>query len=201
LILKPNYYRATNAAYEIISRMHALKFPMNVLNIAKQYPKLRAASYSDMARRFNMSFGEFYHFASSGHGYLQRDSKDLAKAYIVYNDYKDETTIRFTQAHELAHYVLGHTEDNDLFNKEANCFARNLLCPIPVVNELGIQTINDYMYVFGISEPMAKVCVNFKEADYYHITHKNYVPVSDLAVSYITGYSVPALYGYTCLAI
>ena len=97
-----------------------------------------------MAGKLGMSFENFYsNFASSNHGF------------------KDETTIKFTIAHELGHIVLKHCEDNYFTQKEDNCFARNLISPIPLVNRYKLNISRDYVRCFGISEPMAEVSFAF----------------------------------------
>ena len=65
--------------------------------------------------------------------------------------------------------------------KNADCFARNLLCPIVVIKELGIENnVSKYMETFYISEPMASTSIHFIDSDLYYITNTNYSVVSDM---------------------
>lgn len=70
------------------------------------------------------------------------------------------------------------------------------MCPVPVVDEFGIQTQEDYMDCFGISEPMANVAVDKYKSDYYYISCGNYQQVGDLAYCYLTGQTLADIYGY-----
>ena len=93
--------------------------------------------------------------------------------------------------------ILGHGKDNDVARKEADCFARNLLCPIVVIKELGIENnVSKYMETFYISEPMASTSIHFIDSDLYYITNTNYSVVSDMFFTYMTGYTLAELYGY-----
>lgn len=169
MIEKPDYFRATNLAYEVLS-YYDLTLPINLFKVMEQFENLIVISYSEVANRFNMKYSDFLKIASSEHGYLQRSKRDPCKAYIIYNDWKDERSIRFTLAHELGHYVLMHKEENKISDKEASCFARNLLCPIPVGEILEIESVSDYMNTFGISDLMANVCKKFRKSDQYYIS-------------------------------
>ncbi len=188
-MIGPDYYRATNLAYEVLTK-DKLMLPINLCSILRKFKSLKIVSYTEMAKRFDMSYFEFLEIATSNYGYLQRNPKKPWQAYIIYNDKKDRTTIRFTIAHELGHYILEHVDDDDLSNKEANCFARNILCPIPVVQELNLKNHFEYMDVFAVSEPMAIVSLQRSESDYFYITHRLYHSVRRLATRYTFNRSV-----------
>ena len=127
----PDYYRATNAAYITLLKYKEFSFPIGIFHIFKSLNNVKLYTYDQLMTRFGISSENF--FPSSDYGY---NICDLAtQRYIVaYNSEKAETCIRFTLAHELGHVVLGHTKDGDKENKEANCYARNLLCPIPAID-------------------------------------------------------------------
>jgi len=71
---------------------------------------------------------------------------------IIYDDRDDVATARFTLAHELGHIFLGHdlivTDDPEIkeFKKkprseqQSDTFALRLLCPVCVLNDLGIDS-------------------------------------------------------------
>lgn len=177
---KPDYFRATNLAYEILAR-DELSLPINLFKILTHFDTLIVISYSEMAKRFNMTYWEYLQIAPSEYGFLQRSSSNPWQAYIIYNDKKDKKTVRFTIAHELGHYVLEHTEDDDLSNKEANCFARNLLCPIPVAFNFRLEKPNEYMAAFAVSAPMAKISIEHSKSDLHYISMHLFQIVTNLA--------------------
>lgn len=174
----PDYYLATNAAYETLMAVE-LELPVRVLKITKQFEDVSIVSYSEAARRNNKTFDEVKEIFGSDFGYLYRSPCDPWKAIIFYNDKKSIQTIRFTIAHELGHYVLGHLTDDDVARKEANCFARNILCPIPIGTTLLGNKIDKYVNTFDISEPMAEVALEHMRSDLYYISDKLYSEVSD----------------------
>lgn len=191
----PDYYKATNLAYRVLVSKNNISLPIDIFQIAQSYTSLKIVSYSEMAKRFKISFIEFLNYAPSQYGFIMKKSLKSSRAYIVFNDKKDLETIKFTIAHELGHYIMEHNSESALENKEANCFARNILCPVPIANDLGLVSINDYKSVFCISEPMANVCVDKKETDFYYITKTLYSRIKDLFFIYMNGYTEEYLYG------
>ncbi len=179
MMIRPDYRRATNVAYKVLSQEKNISLPIDIWKIVHRFKKLKVISYSHMAQRFGLTFLEFLNTVESEYGYLQRDLNDLSKAFIVYNDKKDATTIRFTVAHEFSHYLLGHILDDCISDKEANCCARNILCPVPIVD--GLKAINeyDYMRFFAISQPMAAACVELKKSDSYYISFDFYLRIRE----------------------
>ena len=190
----PNYKRATNAAYEVLQKQANISLPIDIEFVAKQYPNIRLKKYSEVARKFGLTMAEYLEIAPSEFGFVKKKG---INAIILYNDTKGVETNRFTISHELGHCVLGPGKDNDVARKEADCFARNLLCPIVVIKELGIENnVSKYMETFYISEPMASTSIHFIDSDLYYITNTNYSVVSDMFFTYMTGYTLAELYGY-----
>ena len=190
-----NYIIATNKAYETLMQFHEFSFPICIFNVVRQIKGIKLYTYSEFAKRHNLSFKEFYELAPSNFGFTIINPP-TKKHLIIYNEQKDEPIIRFTLAHELGHIILGHTKDNESENREANCFARNYLCPIPAVIEMGLKTTNDYMECFYVSEPMAEFAIDFKNCDYKNITTSNYNNYNDNVFCYMSGVSLSELYGY-----
>ncbi|MBO5969524.1 MAG: ImmA/IrrE family metallo-endopeptidase [Clostridia bacterium] len=142
----------------------------------------------------HLSFKNFLDIAPSEHGFTIRSSHENSNFLVVYNERKSHSTIRFTLAHELGHIRLNHFCDDDISNKEANCFARNTLCPIPIINEFNLATASDYSSCFNISELMAKASILHKDSDLYYITNYNFSRINDKVYSYFTGNSIAELY-------
>lgn len=190
----PDYGKATNAAYNIL-KDYVGPFPqIDIIGIVKSLPNISVHTYSEIARKFDITYYEFLQIAPSEHGYVLFNNAQK-KWTINYNDLKDECTIRFTLAHELGHITLEHTEDDDIARCEADCFARNILCPVPVRNGFNLATVDDYCKCFNISEPMATVTINLNKSDNYYITQYHYNAIEDKATCYITGCSLAELYG------
>ena len=84
---------------------------------------------------------------------------------IYYNDScKNSGRINNTIMHEIGHYALGHTNDGDDEEKEAEAkfFAKYALAPPPLIyNVLDIVTPETIMLAFGISYLAAKNAYNY----------------------------------------
>lgn len=192
----PDYNKATNAAYEELQGYDGRYPQIDIFYLLQNHPKIKLHTFTEIASRLGITVEEFVaELSESDMGYTVYD-RVKERWLIYYNDTKCDTTIRFTIAHELGHIVLKHTEDNSITDREANCFARNLLCPVPLRDELGLKTLGDYCSAFDISDRMAKVVMEMNSSDSHYISGYNYGVVNDKAYCYFTGYTLADLYGY-----
>ena len=159
---RADYNRAANAACRLLVESGRVEPRASVLEIAACCRGIAVASYREMAERLGLSSSRFAGMLSSAYGLTIRRGRE---ALILYNQEKDPCTVRFTIAHELGHAVLHHLEDDAAANREANCFARNLLCPLTVARRLHLTTPQAYARVFGVSLPMATVSWQRRDAD------------------------------------
>lgn len=179
----PDYHRATNAAYHILQEMlirHGhFRYATDVLFILEQMPNVSVLSYTDACEKYGCSREDL--MCESSHGFTIRSERESGVKFIVlFNDWKDDVIIRFTLAHEIGHIVLNHKMDTEAANKEANCFARNLLCPVYIRNLLEVQTVESYCNVFNVSEPMAIASMGNSSYDFYHIEKDLYHSLCDI---------------------
>lgn len=82
---------------------------------------------------------------------------------IYYNDYQIPTRIRFTIMHEIGHIMLGHLEDDDIAELEANFFAAYILVPPVIVHahdRTGDIDQNRIRDLFNVSNPVAENSFN-----------------------------------------
>lgn len=177
----PNYLAATNAAYKLLLDLKINKVPIDLNRVINKLPNVKLKTYGDICRKRGMSFDEFIRIAENDNGFLIKRSKNSGYQYIIaYNEMKDIEIRRFTIAHELGHIILGHTIDDKISEKEANCFTRNFLCPIPVSIEKQLYNRHDYVNTYNISPIAADVSIHFRHDDYKNITMDNYFDVSRL---------------------
>lgn len=179
---KPDYRLATNAAYQLLIRSESITRRIDLLQIAASIPNITLINYDCFARRFCLSAEELEEVLPSEYGLTIRRGK---RAFVLYNHHKDICTIRFTIAHELGHYILLHDEDTPQTDKEANCFARNLLCPIPLAKQLHLSTADGYVKVFGVSGPMAQASLENRASDEYYVQKELYIQVDELFHLYL----------------
>ena len=82
--------------------------------------------------------------------------------YIYYNDTLELGRIRFTILHEIAHIVLGHIEQSDLAEAEADFFAKYLIAPPMLVDKIKPTDYMEIKDVFMLSRTCA-----WNSFDYY----------------------------------
>ena len=181
----PDYPTATNEAYRLLKKMLVqyghFKIRTDILFILDQLPDVVLLSYTDACDKYNCERSSFTARSNYGFTIAEVSSTGRVRYIVLFNDWKDDTTIRFTLAHEIGHIVLGHTEDNEIAKKEANCFARNLLCPIPVRTALDLHTVSDLCTAFDVSEPMAEASLHCESSDAYHIDKVLYQDLYDIS--------------------
>lgn len=140
-------------ASEILRRHWGLELPIRVDLIAHRMGVLLFPQ--DMPSAF------------SGHFYSETDPDNKSKRPAIIFNSKDPTVRqRFTIAHELGHYVLGHgTSPRDAFDdsmrktkspreRAANLFAAHLLMPPTLVKlslSQGIKTVDSLAKQYGVS--------------------------------------------------
>ena len=192
----PDYSRATNAAYMELQNYTGPYPAIDVFQIVRSDKHIRVKSFTEAASYLGCTHNEFaYEVASSESGYTVIDPS-TGNSIIYYNNQKCEETIRFVLSHELGHIRLGHIEDDETANKEANCFARNLLCPVPIIQEAKLLTAEEYVETFYISHRMAEVALQYYKSDLYYARKDLIEAVRDHSYCAITGYSLRELYGY-----
>lgn len=184
MIAYPDYKAATNAAYKLIAERDLFSVQTNVFAIAEQLDNCRVFSYGLTNFCFDTPLEVL--LANSEYGF---SIKKKDKRIIYFNEKMPLACIRFTLAHEIGHAVLGHQDEHDLSaEKEANCFARNLLCPLPIANALEVATEEDYISVFNISGTMARATVGRRTSDAYYIDKSYSDIIDDKLFAYNMGY-------------
>lgn len=190
----PRYRIATNAAYDLLVTLSSISLAIDVFYIAeKMIDNCRLLTYGQACFLYGLDLSWLLEESEYGFTIIKG-----GKRIILYNEDMPLSCIRFTIAHEIGHAVLGHAnEDDPAAEKEANCFARNLLCPLPVAKELGIDNVSEYVSIFNVSEKMATVSLNFRDSDMYYIQDSYWEAMNDRVYAYMNGYeSVGALYAY-----
>lgn len=189
MIIVPNYSRVYKIVIDIIQRYQLKSIPIDLYSIIAQTSNLKLCSYSQFSKN-KCSIQETIDFFGSELGAYAR-SRDGSKCVIYYNDTKHNIGLdRFTIAHELGHHFLGHSKymlDGNILlrglsnpnyaaiEKEANCFARNLLSPIYIVRSLKIifDDIEKIKDIFCVTKAAAKTRVKSYNFDLKVMTKKN----------------------------
>lgn len=182
----PNYKKATNAAYELLARRSSFSLATNVFAIVEDLlDNCKLLTYGQACFLYGYTLEMLLEASEYGFSIVKGD-----KRLILYNEAVPLGCIRFTIAHEIGHCVLGHFEEHDdSLEKEANCFARNLLCPIPVVYGMDLLTVQDYVSMFDVTAQMATVSFDKQSNDKYYITDELWTVVSDMLDAYMMGFA------------
>ena len=178
----PNYRKATNAAYQLLAKRRFLTLTTNVFSIGEDLiDKCVIITYGQACFLYGYTLPLLFRVSEFGFSIIRGNNR-----IILYNEAAPLGSILFTIAHEIGHSVLGHAEEHDdATEKEANCFARNLLCPIPVVCGLGLKSVEDYVSVFSITNRMAVVAFDKRNVDRYYIKEELFQIVSDMLDAYM----------------
>ena len=184
MITFPDYKKATNAAYKLIAERDQFSLATNVFAIAEQLQNCRVYTYGQVNFLYGTPLETLC--AASEYGY---SIKKKGNRIIYYNEKMPLACIRFTLAHEIGHAVLGHRDEEDpAAEKEANCFARNLLCPAPVISAFELLFARDYVAMFDVSAEMARIAIDYHSSDVYYIDKALSDIIDDKIYAFNMGY-------------
>lgn len=180
----PDYGKAQRLAYETVYKSEVKSLPISVKKIIRQYPNLYLMKYTEFSRMHNLTLSETIIFLKSEDGCIWRRGDNTHT--IFYNDTIDnKARIRFTLAHELGHFLLRHNEiagttmslrndikeddyidsvQDEIFEKEANYFAKRLLAPIPLIdsylNRFREISANGIENIFMVSYTLSRYLIS-----------------------------------------
>lgn len=139
------------------------KIPVDVFDLAEKM-KIKIVFSSEIIKKYPKKFDEYKLFTYP-HSYLYYDPD--SQRLIVYIDDlgTKKKRQRFSLAHELMHIILGHTEQNEKNESEANFGATYLLAPTSLaLIKLEDETLfipEIVMDIFDVSAPEAEIIVRY----------------------------------------
>ncbi len=151
-----NYKYARNRVWETLIECNLNQLPINLAVVANFY-NISIIKYSQSNDTFT---GDGFSTIVDG------------RLIVYYNDTDYPISRqRFTLAHELGHCLLGHLkfgktynrnsekdfDGMDIFEMQANVFARDILMPATVLHSLGIKSAEDIARICNVSEQSAKI--------------------------------------------
>lgn len=151
------YKEARDKAWEVLIKCNITSLPAN-LSIIANLNNIYVIPYSSGYKPKSTS--------EDGFSFIKED-----KIFIFYNDKKPLRRIRFTLAHELGHCLLGHLkfgktynrnsekdfDGMDIYEMQANVFARDILMPATVLHSLGIKSAEDIARICNVSMLSAEI--------------------------------------------
>lgn len=154
------------------------KIPVDVFDLAEKM-KIKIVFLSEIFKRPPKKGAEYVYFKFP-HSYLYYDP-DSQKLIIFIDDLEtNKRRQRFSLAHELMYIILGHTEQNEKNESEANFGATYLLAPTSLaLIKLEDETLfipEIVMDIFDVSAPEAEIIVrcNFNRVSLPDLNEKNY---------------------------
>ena len=186
-------------------------FPINPFNIINK-KKWGLITYTELSQINCITTDSVCKAFKTEHSYSIYDGIYV----IAYNNGKSVGRTLFNLLHEIGHIVLNHFVDfkdtilldfnevilrnNSLtegkykiLENEANCFARNALSPIVLVNYLNLSESN-IVNAFNVTDAAATTRLDFKRRDLYWITSHDY----KLLLEHFKPFIYKATHAYHC---
>lgn len=173
-------YNGTVAkAYEFVED-NITSFPVKPFELVKKF-KWGLLTYEEMATKNKCTIEDIIECLGTD-GYSIYNGHNYT---IAYNNINNPGRINFTIAHEIGHIILNHHKDfevtevlQDNFSKEeykileneANCFARNILAPAPLVNQMNL--FNRFFSMssnFAITSKAVTTRISFLKNDLFYL--------------------------------
>lgn len=182
----PDYKLALEKSVDLLEDLGIDSLPILVQSIISSLSRtIQLTSYGEFSKFTGKTRKEIIDSFKSEDGVCVY--KRASEQYIIYfNEEKDDNRFRFTIAHELGHIFLEHhqlageniltrseltSSQYEKYEKEANCFARNLLSPAPLAKKIkdndvtGLYTLDFFQDEFYIGFQASKSRLDFLSLD------------------------------------
>ena len=161
-----------------IKKYKIKKIPVNVFELANKLG-IKLVKYSQLTE-YEVNKLESLGISRNSDGFFALVNKNgMDIPFIYYNDRKNDERIRFTILHEIGHFVLGHLEQSDLAEAEANFFAKYLIAPPVLVNKINPTDYMDIANIFNVSKDCA-----WYAFDYYKKWLRHYIRIGSNYTDY-----------------
>lgn len=175
-IRTPNWAKARQKAYEVLKKHNIQDFPINIVQLIKRYTNIKIFTYKEFSSIRNVTVEDIIKINSSEDGCIHYYA-DKDRYLILYNDEINvPERIYWTLAHEFGHYMLEHhkeserselsrleikDEEYDLYELEADFFARFLINPPSIIKEWNVIDIYRVMNFFKVSFSAANNTITY----------------------------------------
>lgn len=136
---KVQFERAVTTAYECLVKNNVRALPVDVESLLSHYRNTHVLDVEQAADMLNKPTWLLNKDLQMAEAWTYRMSDAAGETHYVVllrREGVHPARLRFNMAHELGHIALGHEGSNENEEREANCFAMHLLCPVPVLREM-----------------------------------------------------------------
>ena len=163
---------------DIIERCQISSIPLDVFSLAGKLG-ISLVKFSCLTAHEMKQLGQWgVTEETDGFYALAKKNKEVVP-YIYYNDRKEPCRVRFTLLHEIGHHVLGHKQQSDLAEAEANFFAKYLITPPMLVDMIKPYDYMDIAFIFNVSPTCA-----WNSFDYYEKWKRHHIRCGRQYVEY-----------------
>lgn len=195
---KARYGYCVKKACEFLEEFEINSYPVDVVSLINKQ-KWGLMTYSELMELYDCDRNTVCRCLRSPDGYTQQDADNVTIAYNDDTSYGDR--IRFTLMHEIGHVYLNHFIDFDLtllhrepteaenkvLENEANAFARNVLAPISMVEQLKSKSFENVSCSFGITHDASVTRVSLLPNDSYYLKQQNLMHrMADISLKFYT---------------
>ena len=205
------YAYICNQVLQLYKGLSYIEFPIDPRIFFDGIPNCKIMPYSTFAKINYCSLHEVFLLCESESGCTHYDIPN-DRYLVLFNSSTANNNvsgrIRWTLAHELGHVILNHLpyiaepyiaehNFNNLFDPaleaEADYFAALLLCPMPLYEQLNIQSASDIQTTFGLSYEASDV--RWREYLKWKRNHRKTAWENDLKRLYRqSNYKTPSLF-------
>ena len=160
--MKPDYERAALLAMETLITNRITSAPVSSLPILKNIKGVLVLSFAEMSTIAEIARDQLVSMCCGNQDAVTIHLTEGKIKYIVaYNQQLPFFIMQRALARELGHIVLGHdgTRPEDVREAEALGFARNLLCPRPLLKAIEASGVPLTVELFGAITGCYKKCL------------------------------------------
>ncbi len=141
------YEEIKRKAVETIAKTDERAIPVDPIAMAGGLG-IHVVAYQDL---FAVGMNACFKKSKNGFKFLLDDGEGNETWYIYYNKDMPRGRVRFTILHEIGHIVLGHLQESDVAEAEANFFAKFAIAPPSLVHLIRPSDYIDVALAFDLS--------------------------------------------------
>ncbi len=140
--MKPDFKKAYRIATEnvLLASSTIASFPVDIASFIREETDLKLYTYETAVKKWHLDMPQF----GSEDAFL---SEMNGRFILFYNSNVCESRVRWSIAHELGHFLLGHALNSEKLNEdeygiqevEAHFFAAQVMMPDQIIRELAVR--------------------------------------------------------------